>query len=44
MWVDGDEGRRSNASIDGIQHEMFAKVSDDDIIKKDGGLQLGGER
>ena len=44
MWVDGDKGRRSDASKDGIQHETFAKVSDDDIVKKDSGLQLGGER
>ena len=34
MWIDGDEGRRSDAGVDGIRHETFTKASDDDIVKK----------
>ena len=36
MWVDGDEGRRSDAGVDGVRHETFAKASDDDIVREGG--------
>ena len=34
VWIDSDEGRATDASIDGIREESFTKARDDRIIRK----------